>query len=86
MPLGLFARLLMTQNVFRSGPLNVIQDIYINTGDMHYVLNASVFPLTLFTPLSLQNGGVVQSYVDGCCRTCESPNLLGASGNALSCQ
>lgn len=80
----------MTQNVFRSGPLNVIQDIYINTGDMHCVLNvnvdASVFPFTLFTPLSLQNGGVVQSYVDGCCRTCESPNLLGASGNALSCQ
>ncbi len=46
------------------------------------------FPLTLFSllVLFLQNGGIVQSYVDGCCRTCESPNLLGASGNALSCQ
>lgn len=46
------------------------------------------FPLTLYSlpVLFLQNGGVVQSYVDGCCKTCESPNLLGASGNALSCQ
>lgn len=44
------------------------------------------FPLTLFSLVFLQSGGVVQSYVDGCCRTCESPHLLGASGNALSCQ
>lgn len=41
----------MTQNVFRSGPLNLMQDISKNIGDMHSVLNvyagASVFPLTL---------------------------------------
>ncbi|CAB1422352.1 unnamed protein product, partial [Pleuronectes platessa] len=31
----------------------------------------------------IQNGGMVQSYVDGCCRICESPYFFGASGLVL---